>query len=289
VERMTSEIQRHLETIKRVLPFDITEVSIHDSGDDFLVIEINAGWMFRFPRQAIAAKAMEVEKVFLCKFKETSPLPVPDYRYAGEYFAGYPKIHGEVLSPEIFQGLSPTTRDQIARQIGEFLSAVHNFPVDEAKRIGLTEGWGGWYAKIIQNFREVVAPALSPSARQNGLACIEQMAAEKFESKVIHGDFALEDHVFFDGKRQELSGVIDFADVTLNDPAHDFQNIVEYGGEAFFEAVMSHYRGENDPALLKRTRLRIQTRPLLEASYSLLFGFEERFKERMGYIEAKYG
>ncbi len=105
----------------------------------------------------------------------------------------------------------------------------------------------------------------------------------------MYGDFSLEDHVFFDEKRQELSGVIDFADATLNDPAHDFQNIVEYGGEEFFEAVKIHYHGKDDPALLKRTKLRIKARPLFEASYSLLFGFEERFKNRMEYIEAKYG
>jgi hypothetical protein len=82
--------------------------------------------------------------------------------------------------------------------------------------------------------------------------------------------------------------VIDFADVTLNDPAHDLQNIVEYGGEQFFEAVMSHYQRNNDATLLKRTKLRIEARPLLEASYSLMFGFDERFKERMRFIEAKY-
>ena len=47
----------------------------------------------------------------------------------------------------------------------------------------------------------------------------------------------------FDENRRKLSSVIDFADVTLNDPAHDFQNIVEYGGEEFFETVMKDYQG----------------------------------------------
>jgi hypothetical protein len=79
------------------------------------------------------------------------------------------------------------------------------------------------------------------------------------------------------------------ADVTLDDPANNFQNILEYGGEEFFEAVMCHYQGKKDSTLLKRTKLRIEARPLFEASFSLLFGFEKRFKERMGYIEAKYG
>jgi hypothetical protein len=64
---------------------------------------------------------------------------------------------------------------------------------------------------------------------------------------------------------------------------------VEYGGEEFFDEVMKDYHGVEDPTLLKRTRLRIEARPLFEASYSLIFGFEERFKERMNWIESNYG
>lgn len=286
---MTDTLKKQITAIKNIFPSNISSVTLHDNGDDFLVVEINHEWMFRFPRNEVSRKALEVEKAFLVAFKANSPLPVPDHKYSGNDFVGYPKIRGVLLTVGLFQSLSKRSRERIARQIGHFLSAVHLFPVDEAKRIGLTEGWNGWYIKIIQNFRDAIVSRLSPSVQKSAIACIEQLLAEKFESKVIHGDFALEDHVFFDERRGELSGVIDFADVTLNDPAHDFQNIVEYGGEEFFEVVMRHYQDRDDPALLKRTKLRIEARPLFEASYSLLCGFEKRFKERMEYIEAKHG
>jgi aminoglycoside 2''-phosphotransferase len=285
---MDIRIQKYLGSIKSVFPYAISSVIVHDGGDDFLVLEINHGWMFRFPRTDISRKALQVEKGFLAKFKTVSPLPVPDHQYFGDDFVGYPKITGELLELDVFRRLSNECLTRLARQFGQFLSIIHNFPVEEAKRIGLIEGWNGWQAKIIRNFRDNVAPVLTPSARQNGLACIEQMLAESFKLTVIHGDFALEDHVFFDGKKQRLSGVIDFADVTLNDPAHDFQNIVEYGGEEFFEIVMRGYQGREDPLLLRRTKLHIEARPFLEASSSLLFGFEKRFKERIKYIEARY-
>jgi aminoglycoside 2''-phosphotransferase len=286
---MTDTVEEQIKAIKKIFPSDISNLTLHDNGDDFLVVEINHEWMFRFPRNEVSQKALGVEKAFLARFKTSSPLPVPDHQYIGDDFVGYPKIKGASLSVELFQSLPKRSRGRIARQLGQFLSAVHNFPLDEAKHIGLTEGWDGWYIKIIQNFRDTIIPRLSFSAQKPALACIEQMLAEKFESKVIHGDFALADHVFFDEKRGELGGVIDFADATLDDPAHDFQNIVEYGGEEFFEDVTRHYRGREDSALLKRTRFRSEARPLFEASYSMLFGFEERFKERMEYIEAKYG
>lgn len=289
VNQMNESFQAYIEKIKQVFPHDIAEIFVHDRGDDFLVIEINDAWMFRFPRQEFSRKAFAVEKAFLSKFNPISPLPVPNYLYAGNGFGGYRKIRGSSLSIELFQNLSGSSQERIAQQLGQFLSTIHNFPIDEAKRIGLIEDWNGWYVKIIQKYRESVAPMLSPSARKNTLQFIERMLAEPFEARVLHGDFALEDHVFFDEQRQELSGVIDFADVTLNDPAHDFQNIVEYGGEGFYNVVMKHYQGSGDPTLLKRTKLRIEARPMFEASSSLLFGFEKRFKDRMEYLETKYG
>jgi aminoglycoside phosphotransferase (APT) family kinase protein len=115
------------------------------------------------------------------------------------------------------------------------------------------------------------------------------MMAEPFTPRVIHGDLSFSDHVFIDEQKQELCGVIDFADVTIDDPAHDFQNVLEYGGEPFFATVMDHYLQAGDATLLERTKLRIAARPLFEASYSLMFGFEERLKERIAWIEAKYG
>ena len=289
VMQMETKIQNYLESIKSVFSSEISRVKVHESGDDFVVLEINHEWMFRFPRNEISLKAMQIEKEFLARFKTISPLPVPDHKYNGGDFVGYPKITGTLLDVQVFRSLSKESQARIAQQMGQFLSAVHNFPVDEAKRIGVTEGWSGYHQQAITRFRKEIAPMLSATACQKALACMKQMMEDKFEPRVIHGDFALEDHIFFDQEKQQLSGVIDFADVTINDPAHDFQNIVEYGGEAFFNNVMEHYQLKDDPTLSKRTKLRIEARPLFEAAYSLMFGFDERFRERMVYIETKYG
>jgi aminoglycoside 2''-phosphotransferase len=286
---MLDVFEKQLAAIKEIFPGEISSTIVHNNGDDFIVFDINDAWIFRFPRRDISRDALKVEKVFLAKFTHISPLPVPDYQFFGEDFVGYRKIKGASLSLDLFQSLSKQSRQKIARQVGQFLSAVHNFPIADAKQMGVTFGWNGWHEKGIQTFREVLAPMLTPAAQSNALACLDRMLAEPFEPKVIHGDFALEDHVFFDEQRQELSGVIDFADVTLNDPAHDFQNIVEYGGEEFFTSVMEHYRCEADPTLLARTKLRVEARPMLEVSYGWIFGFEDSFKERMNWIESTYG
>jgi len=279
--------QAYIERIKSIFPHHIVKVDLHDGGDDFLVFEINSTWMFRFPRNAASQKALEQEVKFLSKFNYLSLLRIPNYQYVGDNFAGYTKIHGSQLSEELFQSFSKSIQTEIAQRIGKFLSALHNFPITEATEIGVKEAWGGLHQKSGAAFLELVAPQLSPSVRKRSVFCMEELLSEKFEGKVIHGDFYFPDHVFFDESQNEL-GVIDFGDVTIYDPAHDFQCIVEIGGEDFFEAVMKNYEGEEGPTLLKRSKARLQTQPLFTAGYVFANGLEEQYSSRLAQIEALF-
>ena len=279
--------QEYTEKIKTVIPFEVISVKVHDGGDDFLVFEINSEWMFRFPRNETAQKALDKEMTFLSKFTSLSPLPIPDYRYAGNGFAGYAKIRGRQLNDELFQGFSSGIREKVAEQLGSFLSAINKFPLDEAEKIELTHGWDGGHHKNGAIFLEKVAPLLSPSTRSKAVRCMEDLFSEKFEGKVIHGDFYLPDHVFFDENQNQL-GVIDFADTNIYDPAHDFQSIIEIGGEDFFETVMNHYDGEKDAGLLKRSKLQLLARPLFVAGYIFANGLEDQYAFRLARIEETY-
>jgi len=280
---MMDEVYRsYLDRIQKVFPSSITQVDIHDGGDDFLVFEINSEWMFRFPRNEVSQKAFEQETQFLASFKPLSPLPIPDYRYTGDGFAGYAKIHGRHLSDELFQGFSSDIREKVAKQLGRFLSALHNFPLEEANEIGLTRGWGGSHHKNGTSFLEKVAPLLTSSARSKATRCMKDLLASKFTGNVIHGDFYLPNHVYFD--KSQL-GVIDFADVTIYDPAHDLQCILEIGGEDFFESVVKYYDVSKDADLLNRSKLRLLARPLFVAGYIFANRLEDQYTSRLARIE----
>jgi len=285
---MDPKFQDYINLIKQDFPLDISGVNIHRTGDDFFVIEINSSWMFRFPRNDASQKAMEKEIKFLSKFKTTSPLAIPDYQYLGDRYGGYPKILGKPLSIELFQRLSKENQASAAQQLGYFLSAVHNFPIEDAGEIGISEDWNGNHQRSGEVFLEHVTPQLSSNARNQSTTCMETLMAEDFEGRVIHGDFYLPDHVFIHGDNHKL-GVIDFGDVTIYDPAHDFQCIVEIGGEEFFEKVIDHYRGEKDPSLLKRSQLRLAARPLFVAGYIFDHKIEEQYSARIARIEAAFG
>ncbi|HSG41854.1 MAG TPA: phosphotransferase [Anaerolineales bacterium] len=279
--------QEHIQQVRTAIPFEVTSVKVHDGGDDFLVFEINSEWMFRFPRNDASRIAGKKEMQFLAKFKPLSPLPIPDYQYVGDGFAGYAKICGRQLSDEIFQEFSTDTYETIAEQLGSFLSVLHKFPLVEAEELGLMRGWDGTHHKNGRVFLNKVAPLLSSSARNKAIRCMEDLLADEFTGRVIHGDFYLPDHVFFDESKNQL-GVIDFTDVNIYDPAHDLQSVVEIGGEAFFESVMKYYDNDQDNDLLKRSKLRLLARPLFVAGYFFANGLEDQYASRLARIEETF-
>jgi aminoglycoside 2''-phosphotransferase len=285
---MSRELDAYLEMIKEIFSPAIAGVDVHESGYDFLVIEINSEWMFRFPRNERSQTILEYELKFLSRFNPISPLKIPDYKYIGNNYGGYPKIQGVPLIVKFYQGLSKENQENINQQLGAFLSAVHSFPIEEAEQIGIPKAWNGDHHRNGANFLEHVAPMLSPTARKKSTACMETLLVETFESKVIHGDLYFPDHVFADETSCEL-GVIDFADVNIYDPAHDFQCIVEIGGDEFFERVMHYYQGDIDLGLLKRSRMRLAARPLFTAGYIFANQKDEQYSDVLAHIEDNFG
>ena len=89
VKAMNKLTRAYLQRIKGFFPQGIEVLTVHDNGDDFVVLEVNQDWMFRFPRQEFSKKAFAVEKSFLSKFNHISPFPVPNYQYSEDDFGGY--------------------------------------------------------------------------------------------------------------------------------------------------------------------------------------------------------
>jgi aminoglycoside 2''-phosphotransferase len=286
---MNADIHTRIDQIKGIFPDEVRAVQLHDSGEDFFVIEVNHEWMFRFPRSPYAEKALQAEKLFLPEFEKIAPIAVPRIRYVGDGFIAYRKITGSLLTPQLFDTLSPGTRERMAGQMGKFLSTLHTFPLEEAFKMGLTEGWDGWRRRSYQSFKASIAPLLSPQTRQNALAFLDRFFTLDWKRVVIHGDFYPPDHLFFDEQQEELCGVIDFGDLTIEDAATDFQSVLEDFGEEFFLDVVEHYSGEIDADFIDRIKVRLRAWPLFDAAYALEYGFEERFRRLLPEIETAFG
>jgi aminoglycoside 2''-phosphotransferase len=282
-------IQEMQSAIRSVFADPIESIEICNHGEDFFVLEINRTWMFRFPRSPLAGQALAVEKQFLPRLATLSPLPVPEPRYVGLDFIGYRKIQGACLTHELFETLGPSTRGILAKQIGEFLSTVHAFPLAEAVKMGVTESWGGWRRRAFDRFEQQVTPLLSVPARQNALAFFEDYFAMQYPRVIIHGDFYPPDHVFFDESKQMLSGVIDFGDLTIEDAATDFKSLYVDFGQDFYRQVIDHYSGPVDAQMVERIHMRHRAHPLFDAPYALEYHQPERFHRQLSAIETTFG
>jgi aminoglycoside 2''-phosphotransferase len=106
---------------------------------------------------------------------------------------------------------------------------------------------------------------------------------------VIHGDFYPREHLFIDPQKEELCGIIDFGDLTLDDPAYDLKNILADFGEEMLRDVLDAYHGPADKNIIDRMRVAIKAEPLFEAAYDIHYGYPGRLTHHIRDIEALFG
>ena len=279
---------KNLNLISSVFPEPILSTQIHH-GDDFTIVEVNNTWMFRFPRSQEAQTVLEIEKKFLTEFAPLSPVPVPLYHFIGEGFVGYRKIEGLLLSPGRYKDLSEKNQKKVTAQISAFLSTLHSFPVERARQMGMTEGWNGWRKQAFQIFKSEIASRLSQKTLRNANSCLDAFFSSVYTTVVIHGDFYPRDHLFLDPQKEALNGIIDFGDLTLDDPGTDLKNLLSDFGEEMLRNVLAVYTGPSDQSIIDRMRLAIKAEPLFDAAYDVQFGYPGRLTHHIRDIENAFG
>lgn len=117
------------------------QVELLDEGWDFRVFEVDAGWLFRFPKREESVTKLSMECRLLTDLADWVPLPIPRHEYCAELhesldrpFARYKKL------PGIAGDVSKTVdQHRVARQLGLFLTRLHTYPVERAREAGVPE------------------------------------------------------------------------------------------------------------------------------------------------------
>ncbi len=241
--------------------FDPAAAVWHDGGWDFAVIETD-GLMYRFPRRPEAAAALVREAALLPVLASRLPVALPRLRLAGVLEDGtpygvYPKLPGEPL-----QTLSSVAAGQLAGVI----AALHGVPVREAVELGVTGDPGDWrpaYAGWAARARARVLPLVAPEDRaeaERRLAAPLELAADG-APRLTHGDLHPA-HLLGDPARGVLTGVLDWADASLGDPATDLAGVVSAYGREVAEGI--------EPDLAERAVAWSE----LEGIWEVLFGLD---------------
>jgi aminoglycoside phosphotransferase (APT) family kinase protein len=226
-----------------------------DEGWDSVVYEVAGSWVVRFPKRREVEETHDVEVALLPRLHGMLPIPIPFPERRGapghgypHRFVGYRRIPG---TPAIELPLEVIDIDDAGRRLGAFLARLHAFPAAEALRLGVPaplpdDPFPRWRAHAAERLPSLRS-ALSPDLARRAEAFLEGPLPRLFrgEPRLVHYDVGdarvlVEEHP---GGKHRVTGVIDWGDVRLGDPAVDFAGLLQWLGPPLLERALDAYGG----------------------------------------------
>lgn len=207
------------------------------AGWDNTVIRVDDAWVFRFPRRAFAIPGVEREIEVLPRLAPNLSLPVPEPRWVGRPADGFPwpwfgapYIAGIELAAA---ALGDEGRTELAATLGTFLRRLHapslrsrvgpTLPADPNRRADMAFRVEATRTRVADLAKDGIWHA--PPGVEALLADAEHLPPSPY-TVVLHGDLHAR-HVIVD-ERGSATGIIDWGDVCVGDPAIDLG--IAYGG-----------------------------------------------------------
>lgn len=284
------------EAVRRAIGAAFPDLVVADcrylaEGWDSSAWEVNGGLIFRFPKRAEVADWLRREIALLPELAGALPVAVPRFTHIARSgaptdpalpFVGYPKLPGVFLdaAPGLLHPASP-----LVPQLAAFLRALHAFPLDRARACGATGGpWSAWAAY----WRDFAAramrdddPAFDPPTRAWVARCRDAFLAEIARAErpvaLTHHDLALE-HILADPGGARLTGVIDWGDAAIGDPALDFAGFARACDPATLDALLAAH-GPVDDGFRRRARWYADLEPFHLRYFGLHLGDAARIAE----------
>ena len=187
-------------------------------GLDNTVYETNGGLILRCAKQP-DPEALLREARILAAVAAVSPLPVPKPAFVSPErgWLAYSKLQGVPLIDA-----RPSKVDGIVADLHAFLAVLHRTRIDfaEPDEVPLQE----WLDEAADNYKSVTAHV--PAAHHRPIATFLDTAppSDAFEPVFCHNDLGIE-HILVAGDSVtgiSVTGVIDWSDAALTDPARDY-------------------------------------------------------------------
>jgi aminoglycoside phosphotransferase (APT) family kinase protein len=200
---------------------------------------------------------------------EFSTLRIPVPVFAVEAAMAYRKLPGTPVF-----ALPPSWLDRhgtaVAAQLGEFLVALQRIPLDRVANWArvdadppeqwLTEARGSYRAaaeRIPRRHRPAIEGFLAANP-----------PAPELRQVFSHNDLGIE-HVLVDPVSAAVTGVIDWTDAAIGDPAYDIGLILRDLGPAAVDVVLASWPADQRPALRERAVFYARCSALEDLEYGL--------------------
>ena len=273
-------------TVRDVLVDPVESIVRINEGWTHIVLEVNGKWLFRFVRDPSNTQ-LAVEQAFLPLLKDHSPVPIPEILYSGADFIAYEKIEGVKFSESVFLSLGRRERTSHAAALGDFLSCLHAFSFEHRDLKTAPSGGGDFWEELWP----AAAPRLQSDIRKRaeGYFCraLPRVESAAFRNVVTHSDFGT-GNVLIDAAGSKLTGVIDFGDIGLGDPAADFSTFYRRFGKRFAEDMVQAYRLPLGEDFWMRVDYESNRKLLFVLFFALNHGFDEHVPGIVRAIESRF-
>src|SRR5579883_2111909 len=295
------DISLYISLIQQNFPeIELRNIRPITRGWDSFVLDVNGELIFRFPMRDDVMVYLRREMRLLPLLEPALSTPIPHFRYIGRgnaaylhTFVGYTKLDGVALESEEITG------EQLARlapALARFLSELHCFPVELAIQASVEahtpEQWRERYYERYLDLQKRVFPRLNEELRTRSAQLWEGFLEDKtiftFQPVLIHCDLNGE-HILCDPERGVLTGVIDWGDVTIGDPALDFVGLHRQHGRAFVEQVLSNYQGQDDGTFWRRMDFYLCYEPFAQLIYGAYEENERFIRQGIEGLRALFG
>lgn len=256
-----TDIASVLTRLRVELPqFAHLEITLLGEGTDHLALDLGGQYVVRVPKREEAAAALRTEVKLLTWLAPRLPLAVPEYEFfpsgqdAASSYGGYAKLSG---TPGLLTDVERTPFDVIGPTLGVFLRRLHDATVEEARALGVEDDddplLDEWEHDALDDLSAAIRRGYVPSDAGKRWAQVltSRPSTERVPRRLIHGDFAAE-HVLLDGHGMP-TGVIDWTDTVLGDPARDLSGLLHWGGDGLLNAALETY-GRVDEGTFQRAR-----------------------------------
>ena len=217
----------NLESIAKTLSVNIDELTVVGEGMNGLILTDGSGLAFKFPKSEVARKSLERETKIISLIRKHISFPIPQFKdifldeELGKAYVSFTLINGVKLTNDIYNKHQHT----LLKQIKKLLSEIHSMPV-----IDLFYGNVLNIEEMYFEIQDLLYPFLSEDKKLLITTRFEKqlsMAAEGVSETVIHGDLGGA-NILVDERTGEITGVIDWAELTIGNSAYDYSSLTCY-------------------------------------------------------------
>jgi aminoglycoside phosphotransferase (APT) family kinase protein len=272
-----ADVQRVV--VAQVPGYRIESVVLLGEGQENIAYEVNGELIVRFGKESDPARrAARVtgEAGLLAVVAGISPLqvPTPIFTVADEGCLAYVKVRGLPLI-DLPASQLPARSGPIAAALGKFLTALHDVPI--GRMAGLvdiddqpTSLWLEDAAQIYTTIADQVPPEHRPAVE----AFLEMPPpSDPYAQVFSHNDLGIE-HVLIDPVAGTVTGVIDWSDAAIVDPAYDFGLLYRDLGPAALGIALRGYRTDVE-AIAVRAAFYARCSVLEDLAYGLQAGHDK--------------